>query len=81
MRWPFLMLVLSLSGCVAVPVVAIEATCHVVSIAAGASDPDSGAPVTTPSVSATAQAKCAEAGAGTDTACVDYMMQLSDSYY
>jgi hypothetical protein len=38
----FLMLALSLSGYVAVPVLAIEATCQVVSIAQRESDPDFG---------------------------------------
>ena len=44
-----------------------------------ATDPDSDPPANTPSIPATAKAKCAEMGAGPDTDCVDYMMQLSDS--
>jgi hypothetical protein len=79
MRWIFLGLSICFSGCVAGPVLAIEATCEVVSLAARASDPDSATPPT-PSVSATAHTDCAEPGAGPDTDCLDYMMQLSDSY-
>jgi hypothetical protein len=74
-------LALCFSGCVAVPILAVEATCQVASIAFRANDPDSGGPVTTPSIPSTARTRCAEAGAGPDTDCIDYMTHMSNSYY
>jgi hypothetical protein len=80
-RWILLGLAFFLSGCVAVPVFAIEATVEVISIAARSTDPNSGSPVEQPSTSELAKTQCAENGAGPDTQCVDYMTHLTGSNY
>lgn len=86
-----LMLAFCISGCVVVPVLAIEATCQVASIALNESNPDLNAPLIEDhhgeglvvdtdgedsSIPAIAKKECAKNGAGPNTDCVDYMTQL-----
>jgi hypothetical protein len=80
-RWILLGLTLFLSGCVVVPVLAVEATVEVISIAARSTDPNNGAPIEQPSTPELAKTQCAENGAGPDTQCVDYMTHLTGSNY
>jgi hypothetical protein len=76
------LLALSLSGCAAAPILAVQATVQLASTAMRATDRNYGPRVIKqPTMAEQAQAKCAENGAGPDTECLDYMTHMKGSYY
>jgi hypothetical protein len=83
MRMPTLtILALFLSGCAAAPILAVQATVQLASIAMRATDPNYGPRVIKqPTMAEQAHAKCAENDAGPETECIDYMTHMTGSYY
>ena len=76
------LLALSLSGCAAAPILAVQATVQLASIAMRATDPNYGPRVIKqPTMAEQAHAKCAENDAGPETECIDYMTHMTGSYY
>ena len=75
-------LALLLSGCAAAPILAVQATVQLASIAMRATDPNYGPRVIKqPTMAEQAHAKCAENDAGPETECIDYMTHMTGFYY